>query len=234
LRKIESVLEAVLDVVSVRGTTVIDVGCGTGEMARALGEQGARVIGVDRPEMLSKARIDEPMAQVRLLEGGAEDLPVADATADLVLFLASLHHVPASWMARAVDEACRVLRPGGRVLFIEPLVECSFYLITRLAEEETEARRNAHDAIADAGRTGLQQENEDFFFIERSLEDFRRLLDLFSAENEQEKLKILARAEKIARALSAGSGCALVDYRFQSACRLNLLRKPDDRSGGMR
>jgi ubiquinone/menaquinone biosynthesis C-methylase UbiE len=226
VRKVESVLEVILDAVSVGGKTVIDVGCGTGDVAHALAEQGARVIGIDQPEMLSKVEDDEGTARVELLEGGAEELPVDDTCADLVLFLASLHHVPATQIRRAVDEAFRVLKPGGRVLFIEPIVECSYYLITRLAEEETEARRLAHEAIADAGRTGFHEKKEDFFYLERSLDDFRKLLELFPPEDEQEMLSISARAEEIARTLSEGSGCTLADYRFQSACRLNLLRKP--------
>ncbi len=230
MRKVESALEAILGAVSVDGKTIVDVGCGTGDVARALAEQGARVIGVDRLEMLSKVEDDEGTARVEFLEGGSENLPVADASAGLVLFLASLHHVQAPQMTRAVDEAYRVLQPGGRVLFIEPIVECSYYLITRLAEDETEARRLAHGAIADAGRTGFQEEKEDFFYLERSLEDFRKLLELFPPEDEQETRAILARAEEITRTLSEGIGCALADYRFQSACRLNLLRKPHDRS----
>jgi ubiquinone/menaquinone biosynthesis C-methylase UbiE len=227
MRRVESVLEPILDAVGVRGQTVVDIGCGTGEIARALGEQGARVIGVDRPEVLSKVEDAEGAARVEFLEGGAEELPVDDASADLVLFLASLHHVPAPQIPKAVGEAYRVLKPGGHSLFIEPIVECSYYLITRLAEEETEARRLAHEAIAAAGRTGFEEEKEDFFFLERSLDDFRRLLELFPPEDEQRKRAILARAEETARKLAEGSGCALADYRFRSACRLNLLRKPE-------
>ena len=127
---------------------------------------------------------------------------------------------------QALREAHRVLGPGGQALFIEPLVECSYYLITRLAEEDTEARRLAHEAIENAGTVGFRHENEDFFCIERSFEDFRSLLELHWEESEQKKSETLARAEAIARTLAAGTGCTLDDYRFRSACRLNLLRKP--------
>jgi ubiquinone/menaquinone biosynthesis C-methylase UbiE len=226
VREVKSVLEPIFEVVSLEGKNVIDVGCGTGDVARALSEHGARVIGVDRPEMLAKARIDESSSLVHFLDGGAQRLPVASGSAELVLFLASLHHVPPAKIPEAVGEAHRVLCPGGQALFIEPLVECSYYLITRLAEEETEARRHAHEAIRNAGTVGFRQESEDFFFIKRSFEDFRYLLDLHWEESEELKRETLARAEAIAHTLAAGASCTIDQYRFQSACRLNLLRKP--------
>jgi ubiquinone/menaquinone biosynthesis C-methylase UbiE len=227
MREVESVLVPIINAVSLDGKDVIDVGCGNGDVARALSEQGARVIGIDRHEMLSKVQIEERTNAVRFLEGGAERIPVASGSAALVLFLASLHHVPHARMHDAVREAYRVLAPGGHALFIEPLVECSYYLITRLAEEETEARRVAHEAIDKACTVGFRQRSEEFFFIERSFEDFRDLLELHWEEGEQEKREVLARAEVIARTLAAGAGCTLDDYRFSSACRLDLLCKPE-------
>ena len=226
MRKVESVLEPIIESVSLEGKSVVDVGCGNGDVARALSEHGARVIGVDRPEMLAKARVHEEMRGVRFVEGRAERLPVGDASADLVLFLASFHHVPPIEIQNALSEAYRVLSPGGAAVFIEPLVECSYYLITRLVEDETEARRRAHEAIVNARTAGFEAESEDYFHIERSFADYRDLLDVHWEESEQLKAEVLARAELVARKLAAGAGCALDDYRFQSACRVNLLRKP--------
>ena len=81
---------------------------------------------------------------------------------------------------------------------------------------------------------GFEQEREDFFFLERSLEDFGKLMEVFSETDEDESRAILARAEEITRALAAGVGCAPADYRFQSACRVNLLRKSGADSPRMR
>jgi ubiquinone/menaquinone biosynthesis C-methylase UbiE len=231
MRKVDSVLEPILEAVSLEGKQVIDVGCGTGEVARALSEHGARVIGIDRPEMLARARIDDGPRTVRFLEGGAQRLPVTSQSATVVLFLASLHHVGSAQMTEALSEAYRVLSPGGQALFIEPLVECSYYMITRLAEDETEARQQAHQAIKRAGAVGFRHESEDFFYLERSFKDFRDLLEVHWEESEQRKFEILDHAEEIARKLADGAACALDDYRFQSACRLDLLRKPGDESG---
>ena len=74
--------------------------------------------------------------------------------------------------------------------------------------------------------TGFEEEKEDFFFLERSLDDFRRLLELYPPQDELQTHAVLARAEEITRTLAEGAGCAVTDYRFRSACRWNLLRKP--------
>jgi ubiquinone/menaquinone biosynthesis C-methylase UbiE len=232
MRKVESVLQPVIEAVDLDGTNVIDVGCGTGDVTRALGEHGARVIGIDRPEMLAKARIHEETRSVQFLEGCAERLPVESGSANLVLFFASLHHVVPARMPDAMSEACRVLSPNGHALFIEPLVECSYYLITRLAEEEGEARRLAKEAIKRAGSFGFREESEDYFYIERSFDDYRDLLGAYWEESEERKRETLVKAEAITRRLAAAAGCSFDDYRFQSACRLNLLQKVKENLGG--
>ncbi len=101
---------------SFSGTTVIDVGCGNGDTVRWLAAQGARVTGLDSPEMLAKAGAHPVAGAETYVEGGAQRLPFADASADFILYLASLHHVPVAFMAEAVQECRRVLkggRPGG-------------------------------------------------------------------------------------------------------------------------
>ena len=93
-----------------RVTPVLDVGCGEGELARHLPE-GAWV-GVDRStEMLARA----PEPNVR---GDATALPFPDASFDSVALLYVLYHLPEP--RRALDEAHRVLRPGGLVAVAAP------------------------------------------------------------------------------------------------------------------
>lgn len=225
MRKIESILDPILDVVDVRDKTVIDIGCGTGDVARWLAEQGATVIGVDQVDMIEKAKNAGEWDNVSFLEGGGENIPADDNHADIVLFLASLHHVPVDEMPKAFEETRRVLKPGGHALFIEPIIECSYYLITSLAEEETEIRQHAYLAIKEAVKKGFDKGKEDFFYIERSFEDYENLLNVFFPGDEHEKKEVLDKAFEITRRLADEAGCDPLDYRFQSACRLNLLTK---------
>ena len=87
------------------GSTVVDLGAGTGKLTRLLAPTGARVIAV------------EPIAEMRakivgaeVLEGAAEEIPLADASADVVTCAQAFHWFD---LDRALPELHRVLRPGG-------------------------------------------------------------------------------------------------------------------------
>jgi SAM-dependent methyltransferase len=97
----------------VRGKDVLDVGCGEGRFCRMLGERGARTVGIDpTPELIAHARTLHPGG--RFLEAGAEALPLADTSVDLVVSYVAL--VDISDFRAAIREMARVLRPGGRVV----------------------------------------------------------------------------------------------------------------------
>lgn len=100
------------------GMLVLDVGTGTGLLARAaaqvVGDPG-RVIGVDPcAAMLAHARVP---AGVQLLGGSAERLPVSDCSADFVCMGYALRHI--SDLSVTFREFYRVTRPGGRLCVLE-------------------------------------------------------------------------------------------------------------------
>lgn len=104
------------------GDHIVDIGCGSGITVRAALQRGAIVTGVDPASvMLRVARLTtwRPSWRRRTTwrEGTAERVPVADATADAAWSLATVHH----WhdIDRGLDEAARILRPGGRFIAIE-------------------------------------------------------------------------------------------------------------------
>ena len=102
------------------GDEVLDVACGTGDLARAFASAGAgRVVGADyTPEMLDLAR-EKPRvgAGVEYLEADAMALPFEDASFDVVSIAFGIRNVAEP--ARAFAEFRRVLRPGGRLVVLE-------------------------------------------------------------------------------------------------------------------
>jgi SAM-dependent methyltransferase len=90
---------------------VLEVGCGTGRLAAALAERGARVWGVDpSAEMLARARTLAGRT-VGFKQGRAEALPFKDGWFERVVLRLVVHLVD---RPRALAETARVLAPGGR------------------------------------------------------------------------------------------------------------------------
>ncbi|MGQ0563372.1 MAG: ArsR/SmtB family transcription factor [Gemmatimonadota bacterium] len=97
--------------------TVGDLGCGTGQIARALAPFVGRVIGVDASAAMLQAAQARPGENLELRKGELEDLPVADGELDAALLFLVLHYVVNP--ERALREAARTLEPGGRLLLVD-------------------------------------------------------------------------------------------------------------------
>jgi SAM-dependent methyltransferase len=113
----------------VAGKDVIELGCGTAYISAWLARRGARVVGIDNsPRQLETARMlqTEFGLEFPLLLGNAEEVPLPDASFDLAIseYGASIWCDPYVW----VPEAARLLRPGGRLVFLRNstlLIVCS-------------------------------------------------------------------------------------------------------------
>lgn len=97
---------------------VLDVACGAAHVAEQAAASVRQAVGVDlTPELLrlgADRLRDGGVSNVLLQEGNAAELPFLDASFDLVVCRAALHHFPDP--ERPVAEMARVCRPGGRVV----------------------------------------------------------------------------------------------------------------------
>ena len=107
------------------GERVLDVGCGTGDLAlgakRRVGAEGT-VHGIDAgEEMIGRAR-QKALRQgldVTFEVAAAQALPFPDGAFDLVLCTLVIHHLPKDARRQAIAEMRRVLRPEGRLLILD-------------------------------------------------------------------------------------------------------------------
>ncbi|MDW8327093.1 MAG: class I SAM-dependent methyltransferase [Anaerolineales bacterium] len=107
----EQVAEAALEFIP-PGAFALEIGVGTGRIARPLADRGVRLVGVDLSrKMMAELRRRATEAMPLLVEADAVRLPLASAAFDAVLSVHVFHLIP-DWQA-ALAELRRVLRPGG-------------------------------------------------------------------------------------------------------------------------
>lgn len=103
--------------------TVADLGSGEGTFALLLAQRAKKVIAVDSSDRMIEVGREHAarhgVANIDFRLGDIEELPIAAAEVDLVFFSQSLHH--ALHPARALEEAHRILVPGGRVAILDLL-----------------------------------------------------------------------------------------------------------------
>ncbi len=94
---------------------VLDVGCGTGLLAGALGQRGLQMVGVDDSREMMRASTVEP--KPLFVQGLAYQLPFRTGTLDGTVSVAMLHHlITREAVAGTIREMARITRSGGVVI----------------------------------------------------------------------------------------------------------------------
>lgn len=165
-------LHRALDVLRLSGgESVLDVGCGTGELERLVHERypQARLVGIDvTPQMLAVAREkfrDVPGMTFLLVQ--AEALPFAPARFDVVVSCNMLHHVRA--VDVALQEWIRVLRPRGQLVIVDwcrDAWHCRLaHYWLRLVKRSYVKMYRAAELVELAASLGLAVEDVSRFFV---------------------------------------------------------------------
>jgi ubiquinone/menaquinone biosynthesis C-methylase UbiE len=107
----------------VAGLRIVDFGCGSGANTVLLANRGAHVWGVDISEDLirlaqRRMEVNGRAGAAQFIVASAHDLPFPDDSIDIVFGIAILHHLDLNLVSKEVH---RVLRPGGRAVFQEPV-----------------------------------------------------------------------------------------------------------------
>ncbi len=109
---------------------VAEICCGRGEAVELVAGRFARAVGVDISiNMLHAARRDHHAPNLAFIQGDATRLPLADGAFDSVFMLGGIHHV--NDRATLFREVARILKPGGRFYFREPVSDFWPWLMLR-------------------------------------------------------------------------------------------------------
>ena len=138
---------------------VADLGTGEGAFALLLAQQAKKVIAVDHSASMIEVGREQALRHgIRNVEfrlGDMEEVPISDAEVDLVFFSQSLHH--ALHPGSAIQEAYRILQPGGRIMILD-LVKHRFEEARELYADEWLgfSESELEDLLEKAGFTEIQ------------------------------------------------------------------------------
>lgn len=148
----QEVLERVVQLAGAApGSAVLDVGTGTGNLARVLQRNGARVTAVE-PSAEMRRVAGAKLPGVAVLNGQFLDLPVPTESQDAVVSTYAFHHLTDGEKLRGAREMLRVLKSGGRIVLGD------------VAWAHGEARQAMIDRFRGDGRLDLVREIEEEYY----------------------------------------------------------------------
>ena len=221
-------MKLLLDELPFAGACVLELGCGRADKTRILAESGrpAQIVALE-VDTIQHARNLEiaDLPTVRFAHGGAEAIPAADASFDIVLMFKSLHHVPVAAMAAALAEIARVLKPGGQAWISEPVFAGNLNEVFRLFHDEQLVREAAFAAVRQVVEQGsLKLEKQLFFNTRSSFENFSqfdtRMIQVTHSDHRLSP-ELYRQVQEKFESFAGPDG-----YTFHNPQRVDLLRKP--------
>ena len=140
--------------------------CGRGEAIRLLENQFTLAIGVDvSQKMLESALQDIGNPSVALIQGDATKLPLESESFDTVMMLGGIHHI--NDRAALYGEVERILKPGGRFIFREPVDDFAvwrwirniIYRFSPALDFDTEAPLRKSSTLTQLQKVGFEVQN---------------------------------------------------------------------------
>ena len=210
----------------VDGKRIVVVGCGEGRVVRLVSAAGARAVGVEaNTQRLASARAAPPETNETYVEGDGADLPFDDASAAVILYFGTLHHVADDGQVRAVAEAARVLETGGLAYITGPIAQGPYFDLLQPVDDETEVRANAYKAIKGAAAVGLAEEQEVLYNRVMRFKDFDAFRSLVLTIGPDRAQRFATIEDEMRRRFDRHGRAEDGARAFDQPFRANLLRK---------
>ncbi|MDX9964980.1 class I SAM-dependent methyltransferase [Desulfobacter postgatei] len=162
------IADKIVQFTSLSNKNVLEIGCGNGRITSFLVNKAKKLIAIE-PDFTKIREAKENIPGVAFQIASGENLPLSNASFDLVIFTLSLHHQNSE---SALAEAIRVLKAEGEILIIEPTVEGEVQRVFSLVSSENQELINAQRAIKDSG---LEIHNSEVFNATWSFENKKDL-----------------------------------------------------------
>lgn len=169
-------LDPLFERIKFQGRQVVDVGCGNADKAKILVKSGATVIGIE-PDLESWQVGEIENDGFKLIRGGAQDMAVENDSADIVIFMFSLHHVPEKLMPKALSEARRIVKHSGVVYIAEPIAKGGFQDVCESFLDETQIRAQAMSALEMHIKADFNHCDEFEYVVARYYDNFTQFAD---------------------------------------------------------
>jgi len=201
----------------ISGKRICDIGCGTGLLTWELAKRGARVSAIDismEAVRITRERIKGFIGQVDVRQMDVCNLLYDDESFDIVTGTFILHHVD---IAKAASEISRVLKPGGRAIFAEPLAHNPISNIWRRLTPNIRTSNEwplSYPEISEMSQYFSSVKYEEFDLL--PLLSSLVYLVTFSRKARERSAELLARLEpsflKVCKPLRRYSGEVLVEF----------------------
>jgi 2-polyprenyl-3-methyl-5-hydroxy-6-metoxy-1,4-benzoquinol methylase len=221
-------IEIACELIGPGGKRILDIGCGEGELTRALARAGAEVTGIDPNEgriERARAKADEEGVTATFEVGIGENLPYADDSFDVAVLSNSLHHVPAARMGATVAEAVRLVAPGGRLFAMEPVPRGPYFEVQSVWNDETKSRALALDALATVLSMGFRPTETVFYRTARRVPDCATYMARAASRHENKREILARKAPLIEEKFDANAEPVDGGFTLDMIYRVNLFQR---------
>ncbi len=142
--KIDNVEAVCREIGDTNNKSILDIGCGTGELCRALACNSAEIFGIDPSENAIKQAIEQG-GGAKYRTATLEELDFSPHSFEVVIFCTSLHHIPDS--LDALQIALKLVKSSGKIIVVEPQPDDPLYPVYRWLDDEKEVQIKAQNSI---------------------------------------------------------------------------------------